>query len=117
MTKPRTFRVHDTSLCVHSYGRQVESRMMSGGPINPFTKGWAIIPFSGEKPHFWIEDKETMPPKIGKHGRVRYYTSLCGVVGVTNSAVNALAPGDFPKCKRCSKSEVPKCHKPTPSAA
>lgn len=77
--------------------------MMSGGPITSLSKGWAILPFIGQRAHYWIEDKETMPPKIGETGRVRYYTSRCGLAGVTNDSVPALEPGDWVKCKNCSR--------------
>lgn len=50
--------------------------LLSGGPIEHLKRGWALMPFVGTRAHFWIEDKETMPPKIREGGRVRYYRWL-----------------------------------------
>lgn len=74
---------------------------MSGGPIEHLVSGFALMPFVGTKAHYWIEDKQTLPPTIGGAGRVRYYTSRCNLTAVTNNRVMALDPGDWPKCKRC----------------
>jgi hypothetical protein len=65
---------------------------ISGGPIEQFREGWAIIPFV-RKPHYWRR-KELQ----------RVYVSRCGLtVGPTREGVGPLAPGVFmvERCKRC----------------
>jgi hypothetical protein len=75
---------------------------MTGGPIERLKAGWAKFAFSGRRVHFWTEDTTTMPPTINE-GRVRFYTALCGVLGVTNGKVPALHEGNWPRCKRCER--------------
>lgn len=77
--------------------------MFSGGPIQHLRQGWALFPFQGRTPHYWVEDTTTMPPKVGAAGRVRYYMSSCGLHGVTNAKVPALGVGDYQACKRCQQ--------------
>lgn len=65
---------------------------ISGGPIEQFREGWAIIPFI-RKPHFWRRRDLT-----------RTYLSLCGIShGETHKGIKPLAPGVFmvDRCKRC----------------
>jgi hypothetical protein len=65
---------------------------ISGGPIEGFREGWAIIPFM-EKPHYW-KRRELQ----------RVYDSKCGLtIGPTHEGVGPLAPGVFmvERCKRC----------------
>lgn len=69
---------------------------ISGGQIERFREGWAIIPFI-RKPHFWRRRELT-----------RSFLSLCGVVHDLNEAhpgIKPLAPGDFmvDRCKSCRK--------------
>lgn len=77
--------------------------LMSGGPINHLERGWALLPFVGKCAHYWTEDNKTMMPEIRDGGRVRYYTARCGLVGTTMKKVPALAPGNWPTCRRCGK--------------
>lgn len=77
--------------------------VLSDGPINHLESGWALMPFVGERAHYWVEDKKTMSPQIRDGGRVRYYTSRCGLVSVTDKKVPALSIGNWPKCRRCGK--------------
>lgn len=72
---------------------------MSGGPIEPFPEGWALIPFVGERAHYW---RETVPGMCGGV-RVRNYRSMCGLKGETARHSPALEPGNWPKCKRCER--------------
>lgn len=71
------------------------------GTITNFTKGWAIIPLE-KKPHYWVEIDINVG-FVGECGRVKFYTSLCGLGGETNSMLPPIVPGNFPKCKRCLK--------------
>jgi hypothetical protein len=72
---------------------------ISGGPINQFREGWAIIPFI-HKPHYWR--------RIQMQRRFR---SLCGIDHDTSGFLNdgrgfnPLAPGVFmvDRCKNCSR--------------
>lgn len=76
---------------------------ITDGVIEHLRKGWAILPFRGERGHFWAEDTKTMEPTIAEGGRVRYYTSACGLVGLTRPRAPALGVGSWPKCARCMK--------------
>ena len=81
--------------------------IMSGSPIDGFSGGVAVIPFAGEKAHYWVEVSDEAPPMIGKRGRYRFWDSACGkITGMTNDAVHALERGNFPVCKICQKREA-----------
>lgn len=77
------------------------SNQISGGPIKNFKQGWAKFVFGGAKAHYWIEDEDTMPPKISTDGRVRYYRSQCGLLNATNNRFPPLEAGSWARCKRC----------------
>lgn len=75
----------------------------SGGPIEGFKQGWAIIPF-GHRPHYWQPMKnEAFAATIYKGERVHYFRALCGVEAATYKGVPALAVGDYlnDRCKHC----------------
>ena len=80
---------------------KINLSLFSEGPIEHLEKGWALMPFVGGKAHYWIENKGTMTPTISGGGRVRFYTSRCGVTAETDSRAPALGAGNFPKCQRC----------------
>jgi len=80
-----------------------QRNQISGGPIRPFTRGWAKFPFVGKRAHHWEEVTDLLPPKIGDGGRVRYFEADCGAVGATNDRVPALEPGSWDRCKVCEK--------------
>ena len=84
---------------------QTTTTLLSGGPIEHLESGWALMPFVGSCAHHWTEDKKTMLPQVRDGGRVRYYTSRCGLLAVTDKKAPALAPGCWPKCRRCEKGE------------
>ena len=82
--------------------------LVSGGPIENFREGWAILPFVGGhgKPHYW---RRIM---LSNH-----YVSLCGMRGALATAqqlhdrgmphahsLKPLEPGDFMpnRCQRCA---------------
>lgn len=82
---------------------------ISGGPIENFREGWAILPFVGGhcKPHYWH--------RIELSTR---YIALCGLKGALSSreelvargmlhahSVKPLEPGVFmaDRCKRCRR--------------
>ncbi len=67
---------------------------ISGGPINQFREGWAIIPLIS-KPHYWL-----------RRGLERCYDSLCGLaIEQTHPSAKPLSPGIFmaERCKRCER--------------
>ena len=79
---------------------------VSDGPIENFREGWAILPFVGEKPHYWRRIDLT-----------NCYISECGIKGGLATAqqlhargmphaqsVKLLAEGDFKgdRCQRCA---------------
>jgi len=64
--------------------------MMSGGPIERFTKGWAVrIGFSSHpsKAHYYERDE------------LSFAHTLCGAGSVRVAALRGL--GNWTKCKRC----------------
>lgn len=78
---------------------------VTDGVIEHLRRGWAKIPFSGKRGHYWVED-DTPPAEctvIAEGGRVRYYVALCGFVALTRPHAPALAVGSWPKCHRCAK--------------
>lgn len=78
----------------------------SGAPIENLREGWARIPFHGRKAHWWVE-MALDPPIIAGGGRVRAYTSACGMEGETTWARPALGVGTMGWCKRCAQKHVP----------
>lgn len=66
---------------------------ISGGPIDRFREGWAIIPFI-RKPHYWRRVELQ-----------RLFVSLCGINRSPSRGIEPLSPGVFmvERCKRCSK--------------
>lgn len=75
--------------------------LLSGPPLKNLRKGWALLPFVGNRAHYWIEDTEIPLAKLDERGRIRYYQSKCRLLGVTRPTVPALEPGNWPRCKRC----------------
>ncbi len=71
---------------------------ISGGPIEKFREGWAILPFFGKHgvPHYWTRRD------LGK-----VYRSLCGHEHQLpeHPGILPLQPGVFmiDRCKRCSR--------------
>lgn len=75
----------------------------SGGPIERFRDGWALIGLGSEVAHYWNQDTSSNRPGIGKRGRPRFWRALCGVLAVSNEQVPPLHRGGFPKCRRCNR--------------
>ena len=76
----------------------------SGGPIADFTDGWALIPFVGDRGHYWRD----ITRGLRKQGLIadesmRVYRSLCGVTGSATPRSPALNVGNWPLCKHCTK--------------
>ena len=67
--------------------------MISGSPIE-LENGWALMPFVGNRAHYWELDH--------KGENTSYYISLCGVDAVTRKEAGPLEPGNWPLCKRCT---------------
>lgn len=64
--------------------------MMSGGPIERFTKGWAVrLRFSSHpsKGHYYERDE------------LSFVDALCGAGSARAAELRGL--GSWPKCKRC----------------
>lgn len=70
---------------------------MSGGAIDGFRDGWAILPFL-HKPHYWRRQDLS-----------HRYRALCGAeidqTAYHPGARKAFAPGEFmvERCQRCAK--------------
>lgn len=82
-------------------GGLIASRMPDAAA---FAKGWAKIPFVGEKPHWYVDVSavgRTAYPEAPAD--TRWFESLCGVVAVTNDRLGVMTPGNYPLCKRCLK--------------
>lgn len=76
----------------------------SGGPIEDFSDGWALIPFVGERGHYWREITRGLRKQgIVTDDDVRVYRSLCGVTGRTTSRARAMNVGNWAVCKHCQK--------------
>lgn len=73
---------------------------VTGGPIEGFREGWAVLPFVGlhGKPHYWRRIDLT-----------HRYQSLCGLSEDQQhyhpGARRVFAPGDFmvDRCQRCAR--------------
>lgn len=74
---------------------------LTDGPIQNFTKGWAIIPFRGSKAHYWIQEYPDTPFFDDDGHEVRLFRSECGLEDAATIQCPALGPGNFPQCKRC----------------
>jgi len=74
-----------------------------GPPIRPFRGGWAIVPFKGEKAHYWESrrDPEYGTDAIVKGVHYQFWVSRCGIEAATSSEVAAQERGDVPQCKNC----------------
>jgi hypothetical protein len=76
----------------------------SGRPIEDFADGWALIPFVGERGHYWREITRGLRRQgIVTDDDVRVYRSLCGVTGSTTSRARAMNVGNWAECKHCQK--------------
>lgn len=82
--------------------------MVSGGPIEDFRAGWAILPFVGGmgKPHYWrrIELTNRYVSHCGMRGELATAQQL-HVGGMPHAhSIKPLEPGDFManRCQRCA---------------
>lgn len=86
-------------------GREIYG--ISGGPIERFREGWAILPMVGERPHYWMRAELS-----------NRYRAMCGLSGsvLTHEeavkrgmphfrGVQPLGPGDFmdARCSHCQR--------------
>lgn len=78
----------------------------------PFTGGWAVFPFQGEKAHHWKDvdgkhlDKYRAEMEQQRfHTNVHFYKSACGRHGYTRDEARAmpLMTPNWPKCKHCQR--------------
>lgn len=82
---------------------------ISGGPIERFREGWAILPFVGghSKPHFWrrVQLTNDFLAMCGLRGSLATRETLVARGFVHAESIKPLAPGDFAtnRCKLCSK--------------
>lgn len=83
-------------------GSKVPPTQYSGGPIESFCGGWALIPFPGGMSHHWRQlDLEIA--FVGKRGRIQPWKSLCGALRYTDDGIHALDEGNLPRCKKCAR--------------
>lgn len=66
---------------------------LSGGPVAAFTHGWARLPFTGERGHYW---------RLQPAGVLRRY-SACGLAVDPRPGVSPLGVGNAPLCRHCMK--------------
>jgi hypothetical protein len=80
---------------------------ISGGPIEQFREGWAILPFVGRAPHFWrrIQLSNNYLALCGLRGSLASREQLVARGFVHAEGIKPLEPGDFmvDRCKLCSK--------------
>ena len=76
---------------------------MSGGPID-LKEGWAKIPFTGSKVHYWKPTKIEGFAAIHKGKPVHMWRSLCGVETISTATAPTLNEGNWPRCKKCLRS-------------
>ncbi len=60
-------------------------------------KGWGLLPFRGNKAHYYQRGTES-----AEGGRFVY--STCGLSGAETHQIPVLIPGNFPRCQRCAQS-------------
>jgi hypothetical protein len=63
--------------------------MFSGGTWLDFERGWALLPFHGERTHYLVKEGGTV-------------SAACGLVWDLAPKAPLFAPGNFPRCMRCS---------------
>jgi len=77
--------------------------IISGGPIEGFTGGWAKFPFSGQRTHYWVDRDADYRAVMDVRSDMNIYESLCDVAGYTTERAPALHEGNWPRCKHCNK--------------
>ena len=77
--------------------------MMTEGPIENFTGGWAAFPFVGHRGHYWRDGGSEWVGLATDPQYAHMYKSLCGLAGQTTRQVPALGIGSFPRCLHCNK--------------
>jgi hypothetical protein len=87
-----------------AWGGDLGTSKISGGPIEPFAGGWAILCFVGRdsKEHYWRKMKG-VAGAIYPSGSVTGYESLCHARGGVSERTPALGRGTFPRCKVCQR--------------
>ena len=76
----------------------------SGGPIEDLVDGWALIPFVGERGHYWREITRGLRQQgLITDENVRVYRSMCGVTGSATSRARPMNVGNWLVCKHCQK--------------
>lgn len=81
--------------------------LCTGTPFDkPFQEGWAKVPHSrhdiyGRVGHHWT----LAPPVKGftQDPSAPVFKAACGITGATDPRFPALALGNWPACKRCTK--------------
>lgn len=88
----------------HVAGVDGGTSKISGGPIEPFRGGWAILCFVGRdsKEHYWRK-VDGLAGGIYPSGAVTGFESLCHARGGVSDRTPALGRGTFPRCKVCQR--------------
>lgn len=79
--------------------------IISGGPIQDFREGWAIIPFA-HTPHWWRDKTDVGRRRFpDAPADARLFHSLCGRwQGCRESrGIHPLAPGNHKLCRACMR--------------
>lgn len=84
--------------------KEIPMGIMSDGPIEGFTSGWAKFPFVGNRGHYWRDYdaawKATYPDHPAEN---KVFETLCGLVGQSTPRAMALGMGNWPRCKHCNR--------------
>ncbi|MGN6313209.1 MAG: hypothetical protein ACTHMO_05535 [Rhodanobacteraceae bacterium] len=77
--------------------------------IQPFTSGWALIPF-GQRAHLWrpMGHQDELRSKLNAGADVTFYEAACGHHAAATKRTPPLPnlSSDFPKCKHCARIEA-----------
>lgn len=80
---------------------------ISGGPIEQFREGWAILPFVGDKPHFWrrVQLSNRYIAECGARGELATAQQLHDRGMPHAQSIKPLEPGVFmeDRCKLCAR--------------
>ncbi|HBA33309.1 MAG TPA: hypothetical protein DCZ12_04150 [Gammaproteobacteria bacterium] len=78
------------------------NNIISGGPLTG-KAAWALIPFIGDRAHYWRAVPDSRVAFIHAGERVQVWKSLCGQSATTYKGVGLLDPGNWPRCLRCER--------------
>lgn len=73
---------------------------VSVGQLKDLIRGWAHIPFHGNRAHYWRK-RQGQVAFISHGEQIHLYIAKCGYEAATTMRAPPLEPGKMPKCKKC----------------